>query len=175
MSSFKRIWHTAAACPPWLKRQWIDWVGGDVLWEVFGGSEGVATTNISGTEWLAHPGSVGRVANGEIMIVDNDGHPVGPGEVGEIYMRDRSRPAFTNYVGDVKRRMIGDWESFGDLGWFDTEGYLFIADRRIDMIVTGGENISPRWRAPSSASPASPTPWCSGSPTTISARRCARW
>jgi bile acid-coenzyme A ligase len=142
LSSLKRVWHTAAPCPPWLKERWIEWVGGDALWEIFGGSEGVSVTVISGTEWLRHPGSVGRVVSGEIAILDDECRRVPAGQIGEIYMRSRGARRMI-YSGDVSRRMHEDWESFGDLGWIDDEGYLFLADRRRDMIIAGGQNIYP--------------------------------
>jgi len=141
-SSIRRLWHTAAPCPPWLKQKWIDWIGGEAIWEIFGGSEGVAVTVISGVEWLAHPGSVGKVVGGEIVILTEEGCPVPVGEVGEIFMRN---PGFNRmtYAGKVPRRMWGDWESFGDLGRFDEDGYLYLADRRQDTIITGGQNVYP--------------------------------
>jgi bile acid-coenzyme A ligase len=77
LASLRRVWHSAAACPPWLKMAWIELVGPDAVWEIFGGSEGVSTTIISGREFLEHPGSVGRAAgNGEIAIFDAEGQPV---------------------------------------------------------------------------------------------------
>jgi bile acid-coenzyme A ligase len=142
-SSLKYVWHSAATCPAWLKQQWIDLVGPEAVWEIFGGSEGVATTIINGVEWLEHRGSVGRAMGGEIAIFDEDGNPVPNGEVGEIYMRNLAVPRRFVTTTEVKRRTVGDWESFGDLGWLDDEGYLFLADRRVDMINSGGQNIYP--------------------------------
>lgn len=142
MSSLKRVWHTAAPCPPWLKREWIEWLGGEVIWEIFGGSEGVAVTVIAGDEWLAHPGSVGRVVGGEIAILDERGQPVPAGTVGEIFMRNAT-PNRMAYAGEVARRWRGEWESFGDLGRFDEDGYLYLSDRRQDTIISGGQNVYP--------------------------------
>lgn len=144
LASLGRVWHSAAACPSWLKQAWIDLVGPDAVWEIFGGSEGVSTTIISGREWLAHPGSVGRAAgNGEIAIFDADGQPVPPGTVGEIYMRNRVDTRRFVVVSEVAQRLSGEWESFGDLGSLDEDGFLTLADRRIDMINTGGNNVFP--------------------------------
>lgn len=143
LSCLKYVWHSAATCPVWLKQQWIDLVGPEAVWEIFGGSEGVATTIINGVEWLAHRGSVGRAASGEITIMDEDGAPVPNGQVGEIYMRNLTMARRFVTTAEVQRRMVGDWESFGDLGWLDDQGYLFLADRRIDMINSGGQNIYP--------------------------------
>lgn len=144
LSSLKRVWHSAAACPSWLKQAWIDLVGPDAVWEIFGGSEGVSTTIISGREWLDHPGSVGRAAgNGEIAIFDAAGQPVPPGTVGEIYMRNTVDARRFIVISDVKQRLNGEWESFGDLGSLDEDGFLTLADRRVDMINTGGNNVFP--------------------------------
>lgn len=145
VTSLRRVWHTAAHCPEWLKRQWIGWVGAEHIWEIFGGSEGLAMTVISGTEWLEHPGSVGRLYSGEIAIFGPDGDVVPPGVTGEIYMRpDACAPQYSGYVGNpAGRRIIDGWESFGDLGYLDEDGYLFLADRRVDVIITGGENVYP--------------------------------
>jgi bile acid-coenzyme A ligase len=142
-SSLKRVWHTAAPCPDWLKQRWIELVGGDAIWEIYGGSEGVATTVITGTEWLAHRGSVGKIRYGEIAILDERNRPVPTGEVGEIYMRNPGVTPRMVYSGKVQRRMFEDWESFGDLGWFDEDGYLYLAERRRDIIISGGQNVYP--------------------------------
>jgi bile acid-coenzyme A ligase len=141
--SLTHVWHSAAYCPAWLKQAWIDLVGPEAVWEIFGGSEGCSTTIINGAEWLQHKGSVGRPFNGEIAIFDENGNPVPAGVIGEIYMRDPGRPRRFQVTAAVKRRMLGDWESFGDLGWLDEDGYLFLADRRVDMINAGGQNIYP--------------------------------
>lgn len=143
LGSLKYVWHSAATCPSWLKQAWIDLVGPEAVWEIFGGSEGIATTIINGVEWLDHQGSVGRASFGEIAIFDEAGQPVPTGEIGEIYMRNSLPQQRFRISTPSKRRMIDDWESFGDLGWLDEQGYLFLADRRVDMINAGGQNIYP--------------------------------
>jgi len=144
LSSLKTVWHLAAPCPAWLKEAWIGWVGGDVLMELYSGTEGLAVTMISGTEWLAHRGSVGRVVSGEMKVVDEDGNPVPPGVHGEIYLRPPvEKGAPYHYVGAEARSQDGGWESLGDMGWFDEEGYLYLGDRRTDMILVGGANVYP--------------------------------
>jgi bile acid-coenzyme A ligase len=142
VSSLKTVWHLAAPCPPWLKEEWIKWLGADVIWELYGGTEGLAST---GHEWLKHRGSVGRVALGGIMkAFAPDGTELPTGETGEIYMkREPGLPASYRYVGATARVIHGDWESIGDIGWFDEEGYLYLADRRTDMILVGGANVYP--------------------------------
>jgi|HubBroStandDraft_1064217.scaffolds.fasta_scaffold00469_19 bile acid-coenzyme A ligase len=143
VASLRTVWHLAAPCPPWLKEAWIDWLGGAVIWELYAGTESQASTVISGTEWLDRRGSVGRVATGQMKILDAAGRELPPGETGEIYMRrSDGLPATYRYVGAEARR-IGDWESLGDIGWFDAEGYLYLADRRTDMILVGGSNVYP--------------------------------
>jgi bile acid-coenzyme A ligase len=145
VSSLKTVWHLAAPCPPWLKEEWIGWLGPDVIWELYGGTEGLATTVISGSEWLVHRGSVGRVALGGVMkAVDADGKELPVGQTGEIYMkRAEGVPATYRYVGAAARTLPDGWESIGDIGWFDEDGYLYLADRRTDMILVGGANVYP--------------------------------
>jgi bile acid-coenzyme A ligase len=143
VSSLRAVWHMAAPCPDWLKQAWIDWIGADALWELYGGTEGQALTIISGAEWLAHRGSVGRAVVGDISVVDADGCAVPPGTVGEIYLRrPPDTPPTYRYVGaEAKHR--GEWESLGDMGWMDVEGYLYLTDRQTDMILVGGANVYP--------------------------------
>lgn len=143
LSSLRRMWHLAAPCPPNVKEAWIDLVGPDTVWELYGGTELQALTFISGTEWISHRGSVGRVVAGEMIVFDDHGHPCPPGVVGEIYMRPKPGNAPTyRYVGSTATS-IGDWDSLGDLGWFDEDGYLYLADRRVDMFTLGGRNVYP--------------------------------
>ena len=145
VSSLRTVWHLAAPCPAWLKEEWISWLGADVIWELYGGTEGLASTTISGAEWLKHKGSVGRVAVGGIMkAFAPDGSELPLGQTGEIYMkRAEGLPASYRYVGATARVINGDWESIGDIGWFDEDGYLYLADRRTDMILVGGANVYP--------------------------------
>ncbi|MBV9045367.1 MAG: AMP-binding protein [Alphaproteobacteria bacterium] len=145
VSSLKTVWHLAAPCPAWLKDEWIKWLGGEVIWELYGGTEGLASTILSGTEWLAHRGSVGRVQAGGVMkAFGPDGNELPVGETGEIYMkRDVGMPASYRYVGATPRTLKDGWESIGDIGWFDADGYLYLADRRTDMILVGGANVYP--------------------------------
>ncbi len=143
LSSVRRWWHLAAPCPPAVKEAWIEILGPEVVWELYGGTELQALTFISGTEWLSHRGSVGRVVSGEMRVLDDDGDECPPGVVGEIYMRPKpgSRPTY-RYIGSTAKSRDG-WDSLGDLGWFDSEGYLYLADRRVDMFTVGGRNVYP--------------------------------
>ncbi|HEX5588431.1 MAG TPA: AMP-binding protein [Acidimicrobiia bacterium] len=145
MTSLQTVWHFAAPCPDWLKADWIDWLGGERIWELYGGTELQAMTIIRGDEWLEHRGSVGRCAIGEMKVADPDtGVDLAPGEIGEIYMRrdGDGTPAY-RYLGSEARTLPGHWESLGDMGSMDADGYVYLSDRRADMILVGGENVYP--------------------------------
>jgi bile acid-coenzyme A ligase len=144
VSSLETVWHTAAPIPQWLKQLWIDWLGPERIWEMYGGTEGFCTTQLNGVEWLEHRGSVGRVAGGELLIRGEDGAALPPNEVGEIFMRKAGggTPSY-RYVGAESRRLDDGFESLGDYGWVDEDGYLYIADRRTDLILSGGRNVYP--------------------------------
>lgn len=144
LSSLQTLWHLAAPCPPWLKEAFIHWLGGEVIQELYAGTEAQASTAISGTEWLSHRGSVGKPRMGEMKAFDENGEPLPPGKTGEIYMRPPpGAPPTYRYLGASARTLPGGWESLGDIGWFDEEGYLYLADRRTDMILVGGSNVYP--------------------------------
>ncbi|MCR3721263.1 MULTISPECIES: AMP-binding protein [Prauserella salsuginis group] len=144
LSGLRSVWHVAEPCPPWLKRAWIDWLGADVIWELYGGTEAQAGCTVNGREWLAHPGTVGRTTWGEIKIVDVDGAEVTtPRTPGEIYLRPAPEsPEPYRYIGAEAKELDG-WESLGDVGEFDEDGYLYLHDRLSDMIIAGGVNIYP--------------------------------
>ena len=145
VSSLRVAVHMAAHCPAWLKEEWIHWVGPDVLCELYAGTEIQSATWITGREWLEHRGSVGKPFTGEMKIVGDDGEDLPAGEIGEIYMRAAGGPNSTyRYLGaDAKRLGDSDWESLGDLGWMDEDGYVYLADRRKDLILRGGSNVYP--------------------------------
>ncbi|WP_407193143.1 AMP-binding protein [Bradyrhizobium sp. STM 3566] len=144
VSSLKTLWHLAAPCPPWLKEAFIGWLGPDVIMELYAGTESQAWTTITGSEWLDHRGSVGRVTVGEMKVCDADGKELPAGVIGEVYMRrgESSQPSY-QYRGATARSLPGGWESLGDIGHFDADGYLYLADRRTDMILVGGANVYP--------------------------------
>lgn len=145
VSSLKALWHLAAPCPPWLKECFIEWLGAEVIWELYGGTEGQGSTTIQGTEWLTHKGSVGRpVETCEMKVVDESGATLPPGEVGEVFIRPLAGAGTTyRYIGAEAKSIEGGWESLGDMGWMDAEGYLYLTDRLSDMILVGGANIYP--------------------------------
>lgn len=144
LSSLQRVLHTAAPCPQWLKQAWIDWLGPERVWEVYGGTEVQALTAISGEDWLQHPGSVGPAVVGEICILDEQEGPVPPGQVGWLWMRrGPEAPAPYRYLGAEARRRAGGWECLGDMGWMDEQGYVYLTDRDCDLILVGGANVYP--------------------------------
>ena len=144
LSSLETLWHLAAPCPAFLKEAFIRWIGPEVVMELYAGTEAQAVTIISGAEWLEHRGSVGKVSVGEMKAVGEDGADLGPRQVGEIYMRrPEGSPPTYQYRGATAKVIEGGWESLGDIGWFDEDGYLYLADRRTDMILVGGSNVYP--------------------------------
>jgi long-chain acyl-CoA synthetase len=145
LSSLRWVIHAAAPCPPEIKRAMIEWWG-PVIYEFYGSTEMSAVTLCSSAEALARPGTVGRALPGaELCILDDDGAPVPPGAVGELFGRHTAIADFTYHGMDDKRRAIerAGLITVGDLGYLDEDGYLFLCDRRIDMIISGGVNIYP--------------------------------
>jgi bile acid-coenzyme A ligase len=144
LSSVKGILHLAAPCPPWLKEAWIEWLGPEVIWELYAGTEAQGVTIISGADWMAHKGTVGKPAEGTMRILDPVTHEeLPPGEIGEVWMRPPEGRSTYQYIGAEARTDDEGWESLGDMGSMDAEGYLFLADRRTDLILAGGANIYP--------------------------------
>ena len=145
LSSLRRVMCTGAPSPVWLKRAWIEWLGPERIWEAYGGTERSGGTMISGTEWLAHPGSVGRPTGGrKIRVLRPDGSECAPGEVGELYMMPPGGPGSTyRYIGAEPVATPDGWETLGDLGYVDEEGWLYLVERKADMILVGGANVYP--------------------------------
>jgi bile acid-coenzyme A ligase len=143
MSSLRTVWHMASPCPPWLKEAWIEWIGGEKIFELYAGTEAQSVTVIRGDEWMTRRGSVGKPIYGEMKVVDADGNDAAAGEVGEIYMRAPAGRVTYQYVGADAKRTDDGWESLGDMGWIDVDGYVFLTDRLGDMILSGGANIYP--------------------------------
>lgn len=150
VSSLQHVLSGGAPLPPWLMQCWIDWLGAEKLYDVFGPSERIGGTMINGVEWLKHPGSVGKpLAYARLKIFDEAGHECPPGVMGEIFTLPQSGQGSTyeyrSAAGSTKpqNRRIGDWESVGDMGYLDAEGYLYLGDRKSDMILSRGRNIYP--------------------------------
>ena len=146
LTSVRKILHAAAPCPPAVKRQIMDVFPPGTVWEYYGASEGMATV-ISPEEWLRKPGSVGRAFPGiQLAIRDETGHDLPVGETGLVYVSPMpGMPKFEYHNAPEKTAEAwqGDFFSVGDLGWLDDDGYLFLADRRVDLILRGGVNIYP--------------------------------
>ena len=143
MSSLRVVWHMAAPCPPWLKEMWIQWLGGDRIFELYAGTEAQSVTVIRGDEWMTRRGSVGKPIYGEMKVVDSAGNDAAADEVGEIYMRAPAGRVTYRYVGADAKCTEDGWESLGDMGWIDADGYVYLTDRLGDMILSGGANIYP--------------------------------
>lgn len=141
LSSLRRVLHLAAPCPSWLKRAWIGWLGADRIFEIYAGTEGPSTM-ITGEEWLRKPGSVGKVPHESITIVDEAGETCPPGAIGEIFFSAETTDRF-HYIGAEPHTDRDGRMSLGDLGYLDEDGYLFLSDRRTDLIIRGGANIYP--------------------------------
>jgi bile acid-coenzyme A ligase len=145
LSSIESIFHSAAPCPEWVKRMWIDLIGPEKVWEGFGSTEDAGTVWIRGDEWLKHPNAVGKPEICDLKILDSHGKELLPGEIGEIFARPNytSEPTYY-YIGSPPATTTADgFVSVGDMGWVDDEGYLHIADRRVDLIISGGANVFP--------------------------------
>jgi long-chain acyl-CoA synthetase len=146
-SSLRYVFHTAAPCPPDVKRAMIEWWG-PVIYEYYGATEGAGSgTGITSPEWLERPGSVGKpMPTCEVLILDDEGNRLGPNEVGQIYLRSLMGTDF-EYHNAPEKTAESHLEpgvfTYGDIGYLDDEGYLFLSDRKIDMIISGGVNIYP--------------------------------
>src|ERR1700732_3937354 len=165
LSSLQIVFHMAAPMPPWLKEKWIEWLGPERIWELYGGTErqgaggifgggwlpaeggggGGRACVIAGVEWLAHKGSVGRIGEtARLRIIGEDGNDVASGETGEIYfLPNDGAGSDYPYLGAEPKRRADGWESLGDIGRLDADGYLYLGDRLAGMILRGGANISP--------------------------------
>jgi bile acid-coenzyme A ligase len=144
-SSIEYTMQGAAVLPDWVAQAWFDLIGAHRFHMTYGSSEGAGVVACRGDMWMARPGTLGLPWGGtEIRILGPDGGEKPPNEMGEIYMRPAS--GITHYyLGDVPQapRTDDGYTTIGDLGWLDEDGFLFIADRRVDMIVTGGVNVFP--------------------------------
>ena len=145
LSSLDTVMCSGAPSPEWLKRAWIGWIGAEKIHEAYGGSERIAGTQISGSEWLEHPGSVGKpTADRKLRILDDEGKECPPGQIGEVFMMPPGGQGSTyRYIGADATATGDGWESLGDMGYVDEDGYLYLVDRKTDMIVSGGANVYP--------------------------------
>ncbi|MCH7600844.1 MAG: AMP-binding protein, partial [Myxococcales bacterium] len=143
MSSLRAMIHAAAPCPIETKWKMLDWWG-DAIYEYYAATEGGGTL-VTPAEWRKYPGTVGRAWTGsDIKIYDDDGGELGPNTVGTVYMKLGN--ADFKYKGAEKKtrdNRIGNYFTVGDIGELNDEGYLFLRDRKFDMIISGGANIYP--------------------------------
>ncbi len=145
-SSLQLVLHGAAPCPPLVKQAMIDWWG-PVITEYYGSTEGSVITMIDAEQWMAKGGSVGPPMPGkEIIVVGDDGARLGPNESGTLYFRDAMGMDFEYHNASEKTTEVhlepGVFTT-GDVGYLDDDGYLWLSDRKIDMIISGGVNIYP--------------------------------
>ena len=145
LSSIAWILQGAAVMPHALLHTWFDLLSPEQVVMAYGMTEGLGLTALRGDEWLAHRGSVGRgFRDTEVRILDPHGQPVGPGELGEVYLRSPMSAGYRYLGGAPLLPSTPDgFRTAGDIGHLDADGYLYIADRRSDMIITGGANVFP--------------------------------
>lgn len=146
LNSLHALYHTGAPCPVWLKQAWIDRLGPDRVSEMYGSGENTGQTVMTGTEWLSRPGSVGRGFETDIRIYAPDGHLQPTGAPGEIFMRPHDLSGRSEYIGPdapMPQRDADGYQSIGDSGWLDSDGYLYLAGRCDDVINSGGVNLHP--------------------------------
>ncbi len=141
LSSIESLYHGAGPCPENVKRRWIELLGPERVYEDYASQERVGSVAIRGDEWLEHPGSVGRPAEGAIRLLGEQGEPVGPGEIGEIFFRDGHQPQYLGTGPELAER--DGYLSIGDLGRLDADGYLYLVDRRSSVLNVGGQNVYP--------------------------------
>ena len=144
LSSLQTIWHAAAPCPVQVKQAMFDWLG-PIIHEYYGGTEMNGLTVISPQEWLARPGSVGRLLWGTLRICDENGEPVPARTEGGIYVENGMPFEYHNdpeKTAGTKNKY--GWTTIGDIGWVDEECWLYLTDRKSFMIISGGVNIYPQ-------------------------------
>jgi bile acid-coenzyme A ligase len=145
LSSLEFILQGAAMMPPALVHRWAKLIGAERIIMAYGMTEGIGLTSLRGTDWMTHQGSVGRGFRGtEVRVLDDDGNDLPPGETGEVFLRTPEAPKH-HYLGTVPqtRTTPDGFGTVGDMGYLDEEGYLYLADRRVDMIISGGANVFP--------------------------------
>ena len=145
LSSLAWILQGAAPMPPSLVHRWAALIGAERIMMAYGSTEGFGLTALRGDEWMAHPGSVGRpLPDTTVKIVGDDEKDLPAGEIGEVFLKS-ARTGGSTYLGNVPQaRRIGDgFATMGDLGHLDEDGFLYLADRRSDLIITGGANVFP--------------------------------
>jgi long-chain acyl-CoA synthetase len=140
--SLRSVLHAAAPCPVETKRRMLAWWG-PVIYEYYGATEGGGTL-VTPQEWLARPGTVGRAWQGaEVRVLDDEGKECPAGGIGTVYLKLLQDFAYKGDEEKTRANRRGDFFTVGDVGYLDAEGYLFLCDRKIDMIISGGVNVYP--------------------------------
>ncbi|HET9075626.1 MAG TPA: acyl-CoA synthetase [Acidimicrobiales bacterium] len=144
VSSLRAAIHAAAPCPVPIKQQMIEWWG-PVIWEYYAGTEGNGMVLCNSEQWLTHPGTVGQSINARVHILDADGNEVPPGAPGAIYFESAADFRYRNDPDKTASAHTAQgWSTLGDIGYVDEEGWLFLTDRKANMIISGGVNIYPQ-------------------------------
>jgi long-chain acyl-CoA synthetase len=144
LSSLRCVIHAAAPCPVDVKAQMLDWFG-PIIYEYYAASEGIGFTAIGPEEWRARPGSVGKSLTAKLHITGDDGEELPAHTIGTVYFEG---PRHLEYHNDPEKTAQAHdhrgWSTVGDLGWVDDDGYLYLSDRRTNLIISGGVNIYPQ-------------------------------
>jgi fatty-acyl-CoA synthase len=144
VSSLRAVVHAAAPCPPDVKAQMIEWFG-PIIYEYYSATEVYLLTAIDSEDWLAHRGSVGKALLGTPHILDEDGNELPVGEPGTVWSEGGAE---FEYHNDPEKtagaRNERGWTTVGDIGYLDADGYLYLTDRKADMIISGGVNVYPQ-------------------------------
>ncbi len=144
LSSLRVAIHAAAPCPIAVKEQMIEWWG-PIIHEYYGGTEGNGLCALDATEWLAHKGSVGRALLGTLRILGDGGEELPTGEAGLVYFAGGNAFEYLHDAEKTRASRTADGAStLGDIGYVDADGYLYLTDRKANMIITGGVNVYPQ-------------------------------
>jgi bile acid-coenzyme A ligase len=145
LSSVEWIMIGAAPIPPSLVHRWADLIGAEKIVMAYGSTEALGLTVLTGDEWMRHEGSVGRGFMGaEVRILDDEQRDLPFGEIGNVYVRSPNYRGAT-YLGTAPKIPMTDdgYGTVGDMGYLDEDGYLYLVDRRVDLVITGGANVFP--------------------------------
>lgn len=144
LSSIETLVYGGASLPEWVVRAWFELIPPERFTFTYGGSENHGLTMTTGDKWLTHPGTVGQPVGTEVKVLGEDGLEVPTGEIGEIHLRSTVQGPGYRYIGQpTPPTDDAGFASFGDMGYVDADGFVYIADRRRDMVVTGGANVYP--------------------------------
>jgi fatty-acyl-CoA synthase len=144
LSSLRCVFHAAAPCPVPVKQQMMAWLG-PIIYEYYSGTEGAGMTYCTPEDWLAHPGTVGRSMFSELHVVDEQGEELPPGEEGLVYFAGLGTFEYLNDPDKTRASHHPEgWATYGDIGRVDEDGFLYLTDRRADLVIVGGVNVYPQ-------------------------------